>query len=273
MKFGLNIGPCSRCSRNPDQQRRRNYGNKMSLPALVLLPPSERKAPGGEPEVHRDSFAGLLAMPRDGVREALRCCLETMTPEQLSRLFGVRGELFERAQRSMNAIVAGRAEVMPAWRRYTGVVWEHLDPSTLKSSARSRILVPSGLYGMTRATDDIADYRLTMHVALPGIGSLGRFWAEPVSEVLSGLRGHPTIVSLLPKEHARAVVPGSVASFLEAEFLAVDGKGAAGHAAKAVKGRFARHLIEHGVDDILGFRFDGWKISRSDNGFNLVAPR
>lgn len=245
----------------------------MSLAPLILVPPSEGKAVGGRRVVRNDRFANPLAIPRDHVRDALCRALESMTAEQLSRLFCVRGELFGRALRSMGEIVTGEAEVMPAWRRYTGIVWGHLEPSSLSSAARSRILVPSGLYGINRATDDIADYRLTMHVALPGIGNLARFWSEPVSEILSSWRGHPTIVSLLPKEHARIVVPASIASLVEVEFLAVDGRRAAGHAAKAAKGRFARHLIDHGLEAAPSFRFEGWKVVRSERGLNLLAPR
>jgi len=245
----------------------------MSPQALILLPPSEAKAKGGVRSVRSDAFVHLLADAREQVRDCLGQALATMTPEQLTRLLGVRGERFERAQMAMGAIVAGTSEVIPAWRRYTGVVWEHLDPSTLKAPARSRILVPSGLYGINRATDDIADYRLTMNAVLPGIGNLAGFWTTPVTGSLHELFGPRTIISLLPREHARAVKSNAVRSFLEVEFLAANGRGAAGHAAKAVKGRFARHLLDHGLDDALGFRFEGWKIRRSEKGFDLSAPR
>lgn len=273
MNFGLNIGPCRSCSWNAREQRRHNYGIGMPLAPLILLPPSEGKAAGGEFGTHGDLFEQSLANARIEVRDALHLALTTMTVEQQSRLFGVRGELLERARKAMGAFVVGEIKVMPAWQRYTGVVWDHLDSSTLKSSARSRILVPSGLYGINRATDDIVDYRLTMHVALPGIGNLAKFWTGPLTEVLSGLRGNPTIISLLPKEHARAVLPGLIANFQDVEFLAGDGKRAVGHGAKAVKGSFARHLIDHGLDDVLGFRFERWRVSRSATGFKLVAPR
>ncbi|HUY07445.1 MAG TPA: peroxide stress protein YaaA [Acidimicrobiales bacterium] len=245
----------------------------MSPAPLILLPPSEGKATGGSRIVGRDRFASSLEEPRHQVREALRVALETMTPERLSHLFGARGERCGRAISAATKIIDGEAKVMPAWRRYTGVVWEHLDPSTIPGAARSRILVPSGLYGVTRSDDEIVDYRLTMLVSLPNIGNLGRFWAGPVSSVLHDLRGRPTVISLLPREHARVVIPASVASLIEVQFLAADGGGAAGHAAKAVKGRFARHLIDHGIDDALAFRFEGWKISRAGDGYVLRAPR
>ena len=245
----------------------------MSDAPLILIPPSEGKAPGGRSVVRNDRFAQLLGAPRDEVRLALGRALAGTSVEQQGRLFGVRAERLERARRSMMAIVADEAEVMPAWRRYTGVVWDHLDPSTLTPAARSRILVPSGLYGLNRATDEIADYRLTMHVSLPGIGNLGRFWTRPVSAALCGLRGHPLIVSLLPREHARAVLDESITNFIEVAFLAADGRRAAGHGAKAVKGVFSRYLLDHGTDGVLGFHFEGWRIRATTRGFTLQAPK
>ncbi len=245
----------------------------MSPQALILLPPSERKAQGGLDRAGIDAFAKLLSPARDQVRAALDRALATMTLEQLSRLLGEREELLESSLVAMGEFVAGTSVVLPAWRRYSGVVWEHLDPSTLRAPARSRILVPSGLYGINRATDDIADYRLTMHAALPGVGNLARYWMAPISDGLREHYGRRTIISLLPKEHARSVQSDVARTFLEVDFRAADGRGAAGHAAKAVKGRFARHLLDNGPDDALGFRFEGWKIRRSLRGYELLAPR
>ena len=55
-------------------------------------------------------------------------------------------------------------------------------------ATRVRILVPSALYGVTTAEDQIVDYRLTMHAALPGLGNLARYWRQPLTEALRALR-------------------------------------------------------------------------------------
>ena len=49
---------------------------------------------------------------------------------------------------------------MPAWRRYSGVVWDHLDPASL--THRAPIVVVSGLHGLVGAEDPLPDYRLKM---------------------------------------------------------------------------------------------------------------
>lgn len=199
--------------------------------------------------------------------------LERSSQEDLSRLFRARGERYLRVLDDARHIVEGSVLLMPVWQRYRGVVWEHLDPATLSPNSRAAILVPSALYGMNRADDAIADYRLTMHVSLPEIGNLARYWMPYNTQVLSRAGRGRTIVSLLPAEHARSIDCSLMREIIEVRFLRADGLGAVGHGAKAVKGRFARHLLDHGIDNALLFRYEQWKISRDETGFSIRASR
>jgi cytoplasmic iron level regulating protein YaaA (DUF328/UPF0246 family) len=191
----------------------------------------------------------------------------------MSKLFRVRGELLDRGVEATRAILDGSAPLMPAWKRYTGVVWDALQPATLARSTRVRILVPSALYGITTAEDQIADYRLTMHVALPGLGNLARHWRQPLTEALKAATGRVKVVSLLPVEHAAAIGLGELRNVVNVSFVSADGKRAVGHEAKSAKGRFARYLIDYGVEAAIDFTHEGWTVQRVEQHFTLVSPK
>lgn len=240
---------------------------------LILLPPSEGKESGGKAKRLPDRFAASLFAERAEVRAALADVLATSNLDRMSKLFRVRGELLDRGLRATQEFLDGSAPLLPAWRRYTGVVWDALEPETLPRATRLRILVPSALYGITTAEDQIVDYRLTMHVALPGLGNLARHWRSPLTEVVKRAAGRSKVVSLLPNEHAAAVGLGQLRNVVSVSFVAADGKRAVGHEAKAAKGRFARHLIDNGIGEAAGFRFEGWTVREAGSGFTLVSPK
>jgi cytoplasmic iron level regulating protein YaaA (DUF328/UPF0246 family) len=94
---------------------------------------------------------------------------------------------------------------MPAWRRYSGVVWTHLEPHSMTPAQRRRVLVPSGLYGVTTGVDLVADYRLKMDVGLAPLGNIAAHWRPYVATVLATHANGATVVNLLPTQHARAI--------------------------------------------------------------------
>jgi hypothetical protein len=163
---------------------------------------------------------------------------------------------------------------MPAWQRYNGIVWSHLDPATLDDDMRRRVLVPSGLYGINCGSDVIADYRLTMKVNLGELGNLASFWRPTLTRVIEGITG-ATFVNLLPKEHDVALTKTLELTerTVRVSFLRHGGAGVVGHDAKAVKGVVARKVLVHGVESIDGFRWKGWR-GRIDRGnYEVRAPR
>ena len=56
-------------------------------------------------------------------------------------VLGVRGELLERALAATARLVEGSAPVLPAWRRYSGVVWGGLEPATLRPGKSDPIMI------------------------------------------------------------------------------------------------------------------------------------
>jgi hypothetical protein len=141
------------------------------------------------------------------------------------------------------------APTLPAWQRYTGVVWDHLDIPTLTASQRTRalnnVVVVSGLLGCVRASDSIPDYRLKMGARLAPFGLLSKWWMPHVSTALEEFTSSLVVVDLLPQEH-RAALDKSLsdsASWLRVSLNERSGA-AGGHDAKAAKGRLARLIIE-----------------------------
>ncbi len=230
--------------------------------------------PGGRLQAAPGVFDVALGPSRARVLQAMGDLVANATPQELSKVLRVRGALLERALEATRQLVEARAPVMPAWQRYNGVVWTHLDPASLTQRHRRRILVPSGLYGLSSATDLVGDYRLTMKVGLPGIGNVATFWraslAETLAQTLAGQSG-ARLVNLLPQEHRGAIGHhDSLASrVIDVAFLR-DGEGAAGHDAKAVKGVVARRVIDEGVEALDGFRWGPWRGRRREGRYEVV---
>ena len=165
-----------------------------------------------------------------------------------ARLLGVGGATLERS-RAANLAVLG-APTLPAWQRYTGVVWDHFDVGSLAAPDRRRavesVVVVSALAGLSALDDPLPDHRLKLSVSLDGLGALARWWRPRLSAVLDRhLRGR-TVIDLLPNEHAAAWEPsGRGYEHLRVRFVGRDGR-VAGHTAKAAKGLLARALVGAG---------------------------
>ena len=239
--------------------------------AYVLLPPSESKEPGGRLQAAPGSFDVALGPSRARVLQAMGDLVANATPQELSKVLKVRGALLERALEATRHLVAGTAPTMPAWQRYNGVVWSHLDPGSLKDRQRGRILIPSGLYGLSSATDLIGDYRLTMKTALRGLGSVTSFWRPTLGELLGQMEG-VSFVNLLPREHHAAIDHRStgVTRMVHVAFLRDGGRGVAGHDAKAVKGLVARRVLEDGIEAIGDFRWRSWRGRRREGRYEVI---
>lgn len=219
---------------------------------MVLLPPSEGKAAGGdEPPWSPDlgAFGEALVGRRDRLVEALAA-----VDGGDAKLLGVSGRHLDRARGANLGLLGG--PTLPAWQRYTGVVWDHLDPSALTAEQRRSIVVVSGLHGLVRGDDPVPDYRLKMGASLPPFGKLSTWWRSVLAPVLVEHLEGTTVVDLLPQEH-RAALMGPKRRHLVSGAVVVDlverSGASGGHAAKAAKGRLARHLLtaDTPLDEVL----------------------
>ena len=217
---------------------------------LVLLPPSEGKAAGGRgPWSPASGRFAALADQRSAVINAYAAAIA----RDAERVVGAGGQIAERAREAAAALDAGVSRSLPAHRRFTGVVWEHLHPSDLPAPALRRVLVVSALCGLLTGTDPVPDHRLKLSVSLDGIGRLDRWWRPAITAALRAHARRHTVWDLLPKEHRAAV------DLTDVRAVGVRFEGDTGHAAKAVKGAFARAVLLDGRDAVPSFAFHDWR--------------
>ncbi len=248
----------------------------MARRLFILLPPSESKEAGGSRSRKPGTFDVALDAPRTEVAHALGALVESGRSVDIERTLRVHGVLLERAIESSRAVAQGRARLLPAWRRYNGVVWSHLDPSSLSPAHRRRILVPSGLYGVTTAQDHIGDYRMKMNVVLVPLGGLATFWRPRLTPTLVTHLEGANVVNLLPQEHASAIDFVELAKtchVITIRFVVEGEMVVAGHEAKAVKGILARQLLLKGLGALDGFEWQGWRSDHDARRHRMVSTR
>jgi cytoplasmic iron level regulating protein YaaA (DUF328/UPF0246 family) len=218
---------------------------------LVLLPPSEGKATGGDgPAVE----LGGLSLP--GLTEARAAVLDELVTlcsgdeEKAAGVLGLSAGL--RGEVAKNAGLR-EAPTRPAGEVYTGVLYDALEPATLGAAARRRaeesLLVFSGLWGAVRLGDRIPSYRCSMGVRLPGLGALGAHWRGAMAEVLPEAAGGGLVLDLRSSAYAAAWRPkGEVAErTATVRVLHAPTRKVVSHFNKATKGRLVRALLEAGV--------------------------
>jgi hypothetical protein len=222
---------------------------------VVLLPPSEGKAPGGDGPgwAPSDGAFGDLAPQRTRVHNALK-----RAKGGTAKALGAKGDLLRSAKGANLGAVGG--PTLPAHERFTGVVWGHLDPASLEPAARRRaaegVLVLSALLGLTAWDDPVPDFRLKLSASLPPIGNLATFWRAPLSAALNDRLTDHTVIDLLPNEHRAAWSPEPDRYDLRRPALLFGDGRPAGHAGKAAKGLLARALLTSGDVDATLAGFD-----------------
>ena len=214
---------------------------------LILLPPSETKRPGGSgaPIDLRELRLPALEPQRRAVIDALVAL--SADAEEAARVLKLSPR--QRSEIEVNAQLWG-APTMPAMDRYTGVLFDALDASTLSDSARTwlsaHVLIHSAPFGLVGAGDGIPAYRLGAGVRLPALPSMKKHWHDAVAQALGA--EHPDFVLDLRSE--AYVGLGGVPDDLASAFVRVVTRGASGevralnHFNKHAKGAFVRALAE-----------------------------
>ncbi len=232
----------------------------MPHPTLVLIPPSEGKAPGGDGPTWRRGQA------RDSALDPARAVVL-------------------RAARRVGAVARG-APTAPAMDRYDGVLYRELAWSTLPSRDRSRgedeVRIASGLLGLVAPSDPVPDHRLKMSDSLPETGRLATWWRPRLAPVLADLAAGRIVWDLLPQEHAAACDWSQAAPARRVTVRFVDQRDrTVSHWNKLLKGSLVAWILRDrpsGPEDLtefdhpLGYRFDP---AASDLGGdpNLVVMR
>jgi cytoplasmic iron level regulating protein YaaA (DUF328/UPF0246 family) len=217
---------------------------------LVLLPPSETKRPGGDgPPLDLDALAlPSLRAPREQVVAGL---VALSADEQAS------ARVLKLSARRLHEVADNAAlrsaPTLPAVDRYTGVLFDALGAGTLDGPARAwlgaHVLIHSAPFGPVGALDGIPAYRLAASTSVPGLPSLRRVWAEPVTTALR--EANPDFVLDLRSEAYAAL--GPVPAGVESAYVRVVAEGPDGavralnHFNKKAKGELVRVLAQAGA--------------------------
>lgn len=221
---------------------------------LILLPPSESKATGGDgPPVRLESL-GLPALTRkrERVLKAL-IRLSNGREERAREILGLSPSQAEAVVRNRTLL---SAPTMPAAELYTGVLYDKLSLATLTpvawERATDRILIFSGLWGALRLDDDVPPYRLAMGVKLPPLGPLAAFWRPSLTAALQPIADGRLIVDMRSAPYAAGWKPRTnVAAVRVVQERIVGGvakRSIVSHMAKATRGAVARALISADTD-------------------------
>jgi hypothetical protein len=217
---------------------------------LILLPPSEGKA---APQRGRPvTVDGPLAGPRLAVIDALEQLCRG--PEDIAvATLGLGPTQVEDVRRNARLRELPAA---PAEKVYTGVLYDALGLTTLGPAAHrralARIAVVSSVYGLVRAGERIAPYRLAGGVTLPGPGGVAAHWRAHLGPVVRGLAGRGLVVDLRSSTYAAFWRPEvDLAPRVVTVRVLHDVGGrrqVVSHFNKATKGRLVRALLEDGRD-------------------------
>jgi cytoplasmic iron level regulating protein YaaA (DUF328/UPF0246 family) len=242
---------------------------------LVVLPPSETKAPGGRGrplDLDALSFPSLNPTRKALVDEVV--ALAADVPASRAAL-GISERQDDEIARNAALWTSPTA---PALRRYTGVLYDALDPATLSSVARRRLVVCSALFGLVAGTDPIPAYRLSGGTMLPGREGLRVTWRPELMPLLAEV--DDLVVDLRSGPYA-ALGPAQGAVTLDVHSEAADGsRTVVSHANKSHKGHAARILASSrrrpkDAGGVLALLRDvGLHVEQSDdNSLVLVVPR
>ena len=220
--------------------------NQLGAKFVILLPPSESKAEHGRPRTKWKSSSGEFGKQFSGARDELIRALDKVGGGNAA-ILGAKNALLDRAKFANKSLVG--APTLPAFERYSGVVWKHMDLESMTLAQRAmaveHIVVISGLLGAVGGADPVPNYRLKMSANLAPMGTLSRWWHKPLSAVLNKRFSGCVVVDLLPQMHRLAYAPDleMLGDYLRIEINEVGGH-AGGHDAKAAKGRLARHILD-----------------------------
>jgi cytoplasmic iron level regulating protein YaaA (DUF328/UPF0246 family) len=215
---------------------------------LVILPPSETKRDGG---TGRSSYLEELRFPAlTPYRQSLIEQLADLATDPEASMKALKISARQMGEIERNRALHSAA-VMPAIDRYTGVLFDALDATTLtpaeRAFAHEHVVVHSSLFGPVGALDPIPAYRLSHSSRLPE-GGLRQQWGRGIRHELAQVPG--LVLDLRSEGYAEL---GPLELSPERLYVRVMARGADGetralnHFNKKTKGLFTRALLQNQV--------------------------
>ncbi len=216
---------------------------------LLLLPPSETKVQGG---TGRSLLLGALRFPElTRVRSRVLSALAELSRDRDASVSALKLGPKGHGEVDVNRAVR-RAPTLPAIDRYSGVLYDALDPASLSEQARvaaaERVVIQSALFGPVGALDPVPAYRLSHSTVLPGV-RLAPTWSEPAGTALHRVAG--LLVDLRSEGYAELAPVSSTGRSVYVRVVSVDESGrrrALNHFNKKTKGLLTRALLESGQE-------------------------
>lgn len=226
----------------------------------VLLPPSETKRAGGAGRPLHVCGLHLPALASQREQTATALVDLAADPALAAKVLGL-------GPRQLGEIVHNAAlrtsPTMAAVDRYTGVLFDALDPATLDADGRDwlarHVLIHSAPFGPVGALDAIPAYRLAAGASIPGLPPLRRVWADAVTTALATEESF-----ILDLRSAAYVRLGPLPPGVPAMAPTVVSEGADGtvralnHFNKHAKGAFVRALAEQRPDPANAAELSEW---------------
>lgn len=198
--------------------------------------------------------------------------LRNLDTIQLQSAMKLSPTVAERTRQTIHAWTDTLEQQIPAIDLFAGDIYSGLQAQTFTDTdrdyANEHLYILSGLYGVLKACDNIAPYRLEMGYHLPDgpYQNLYKFWNNKIAEQLP--RDAP-IINLTALEYSKAVLPHLPdTQIVTPKFLSVhpdtgEQKFVAVHA-KIARGAFAHWIIENRIEDVneitkfseLGYNYD-----------------
>lgn len=235
---------------------------------LIVLPPSETKSVGGDGaplELASLSFPAL-----NHTREAIGRDLSELGVDEAMKFLKLSEKLRDEAHHNRDLF---ESPTQPALLRYTGVLYDALDPASMPPATWDRLAIGSALFGVVMATDPIPHYRLSGTVKLPPSGeTLKKRWGTQITDVLASHQenhGGPIVDLRSGTYQQLGKLKGAITVRVESE--QPDGaRKVVSHFNKHYKGLVARHLAlssttPRGIDDIATIL--------ADAGMRIEGPR
>lgn len=221
----------------------------MMVDVPILLPPSEGKTSpleGPVLDLSTLAFATQLTAARQTVMTELA---QVSATEQAAQVLGLGPR--SAADAALNTVLPA-APCAPAYRLYTGVLYEAADLASCFASAHAaqvavrEVLVLSGLWGVLRLGDLVPDHRAAMGVRLPQAGRLAGFWRPRLSDLLDRHCADQVVVDCRSADYAAAWQPTQgVCELLRVRVVTEDAgqRKVVSHHAKHTRGLLAGVLL------------------------------
>ena len=199
-------------------------------------------SPAKQMQVDTEAFACTAPQFLSQTREIL-AKLQAMSMPELQKLWDCNDALAEQNYERIRRMDLER-NLTPAVLAYVGLQYTHMGPRVLEAEAWeyvcANLRILSGFYGLLRASDGVAPYRLEMQAKLVVAGkkNLYQYWDRRLCDTLTC--EDKVILNLASKEYSKAVEPylGKDVRFVSCIFGCSDKKG--GYKVKATEAKMAR---------------------------------